>query len=353
MNKIDILLTGGCGYIGSHTVYQLIEYLKIKNLESDFNIIIIDNFINSDLSNIENIKNIFSEFNSKIKIYCQDLCDYHKLYNVFQENNIKVVVHFAGLKAVGESNDFPLLYYQNNLNSTFQLIKVMNEFNCLNIIFSSSATVYGLPKENPIKEDFNLSPTNPYGRTKYFIEEILHDIHLSKSNMNIILLRYFNPISCHPSGVLKENPKGRPNNLFPIISRVYQDILPELSVFGNDYSDTIDGTGVRDYIHVVDLAEAHVLSIFSLINKEKENIKNYFKIYNVGTGEGYSVLQMIDMFEKIGEKKINYKIVERRKGDISTCYADSTKIKEELGWKPIYNLKDMVEHEINRIKKNI
>lgn len=349
-SSIDILLTGGAGFIGSHTLYQLIEYLKKNNIEDGYKIIIIDNFVNSDSSNIDNIREVFPDFTDKIKVYKTDLCDYNSLHTIFQENNIRAVIHFAGLKAVGESNDYPLLYYENNIHSTLQLLKIMNEFNCKNIIFSSSATVYGLPKSNPIKEDFSLSPTNPYGRTKYFIEEILRDVHLSKSPLNIILLRYFNPVSCHLSGVLKEDPKGRPNNLFPIISRVYQNILDELCIFGDDYDDTIDGTGVRDYIHVVDLAEAHILAIFSLLNSDKTN---YFQTYNVGTGKGVSVLEMIKMFELIGEKKIKYKVVERRQGDISTCFADSSKIKSELCWVPKYNLNDMVEHEINRIKKNI
>ncbi len=345
--KKGILLTGGAGYIGSHTCFQLIEYLNKNQLNNDFEIIIVDNFVNSDFTNLESIQKIF---NIQLKIYYQDLCDYHKLYNVFSENNIIAVIHFAGLKAVGESNEKPLLYYENNLQSTFTLLKIMEEFKCYNIIFSSSATVYGTPKENPIKEYFSCSPFNPYGRTKYFIEEVLKDIHNSKSNLNIIILRYFNPISCHPNGLLKENPKGKPNNLFPIISRVYQDILPELYVFGNDYKDTHDGTGVRDYIHVVDLAEAHVLSLFHLI---KENRINYLNIYNVGTGNGFSVLEMIQMFEKIGNKKINYKIVERRPGDIGKCFADSSKIKKDMDWEPKYNLEDMVVHEIERIKKNI
>ncbi len=346
--KKSILLTGGAGYIGSHTCYQLIEYLKKNNLEEDYDVIIIDNFINCDFSNVEAIQN---EFKIQLKIYYQDLCDYHKLYNTFSENNIIAVIHFAGLKAVGESSEKPLLYYENNLQSTFNLLKIMEEFKCYNIIFSSSATVYGTPKENPIKENFSCSPFNPYGRTKYFIEELLKDLHLSKSDLNIIILRYFNPISCHPNGLLKENPKGRPNNLFPIISRVYQKIIPELSVYGDDYKDTHDGTGVRDYIHVVDLAEAHVLSLFDLI--KNENRKNYLNIYNVGTGRGFSVMEMIKMFEKISEEKINYKIVERRPGDIGIYYGDPSKIINELKWYPKYNLEDMVKHEIERIKKNI
>ncbi len=345
--KKGILLTGGAGYIGSHTIYQLLEFLENNKKKEEYELIVVDNLINSDLSNIENIQNIF---NLKIKIYYEDLLNYHKLFNIFNENKIIAVIHFAGLKAVGESNEKPLLYYNNNLQSTFNLLKVMEEFKCYNIIFSSSATVYGTPKENPIKEHFDCSPFNPYGRTKYFIEELLRDIHLSNSNLNIIILRYFNPISCHPNGLLKENPKGQPNNLFPIISRVFQDKISELSVYGNDYEDTEDGTGVRDYIHVVDLAEAHVLSLFYLINEER---KNYLEIFNVGTGKGYSVLEIINMFEKIGGKKINYKIVERRKGDIGMCYADSTKIKNILNWNTKYNLEDMVKHEIERIKKYI
>ena len=223
----------------------------------------------------------------------------------------------------------------------------MKEFDCNNIIFSSSATVYGITNKVPISEEEPTKVTNPYGRTKLMIEEILEDVYKSNKKLNVIILRYFNPISCHPLGILKENPKGRPNNLFPIISRVFQNIIPQLQIFGNDYIESHDGTGIRDYIHVMDLADAHICSLDYLMNRNEND--GIFKIYNVGTGNGYSVMDMINMFEKIGNKKINYTITDRRKGDSAICYANSDKINNELGWKPKYNLEDMVNHEINRI----
>ncbi len=333
----SILLTGGCGYIGSHTCYQLLQSFP------SYSIIIVDNLSNSDLSNFHSLQLKFPH--SPISLYSFDLSHYEKLKEVFKENKIEGVIHFAGLKAVGESCEKPYEYYSNNLISTLNLIRVMKEFKCQNLIFSSSATVYGMPQYVPIDEGHPLSALNPYGRTKLMIEEILKDIHSSGDEMNIILLRYFNPISCHPSGLLKENPLGRPNNLFPIISRVYQGIYPVLTIFGDDY-ETKDGTGVRDYIHVVDLSEAHVLSLQYLFEK---NEKSILKIYNVGTGNGISVMEMIKKFEELGGEKINYKIVERRRGDAGTCYADSKKIEEELGWRAKYGLDEMVQHELERI----
>lgn len=339
LSSKSILLTGGCGYIGSHTCYQILESSPSTP------IIIIDNLSNSDLSNFHSVQRSFPY--SKISLYSIDLCNDKELKKVFQENEIEGVIHFAGLKAVGESCEKPHEYYSNNLISTLNLIQVMKEFKCKNLIFSSSATVYGLPQYVPIDEEHPTSALNPYGRTKLMIEEILKDIYQSTDNqMNIILLRYFNPISCHSSKLLKENPLGRPNNLFPILSRVYQGIYPVLTIFGDDY-ETQDGTGVRDYIHVVDLSEAHLLSLQYLLKREEE--KAVLKIYNVGTGKGISVMEMIQKFEELGKKKIEYKIVERRKGDAPSCYADSHKIERELGWKAKYGLNEMVQHELERI----
>ncbi len=342
--RTSILLTGGAGYIGSHTAFQLLEKYK-----TDFDLVIIDNLCNSSFENIQAVQ---TEFNIQISFYPINLCDISLLKNIFSQHNIEFVIHFAGLKAVGESNEIPLSYYQNNLISTMNLLQTMQEYNCKNIIFSSSATVYGLPQYMPYDENHPLSATNPYGMTKLMIEQILNDIYKSpNNNINITILRYFNPISCHPKGILKENPKGRPNNLFPIVSRVYQKNrdIPFLTIFGNDY-ETKDGTGVRDYIHVVDLANAHVSAIQQMINyKGETETEAKYKVYNVGTGNGYSVLEMINMFKEISGEEIPYEIKERRKGDLAVCYADPTKIRNDLGWEPIYGLREMVEHEINRI----
>jgi len=341
MNK-TILLTGGCGYIGTHTCYQLLEN------NPNTKIVIIDNLSNCDKSNYHALNQHFP--NSQIFLYEYDLWkEKEKCMEVFQQHSIDVVIHFAGLKAVGESNDIPLLYYQNNLISTFHLLECMEKYHCHHLIFSSSATVYGNPQYLPMDEHHPLQALNPYGRTKLMIEEILHDyIHSSHlSSIHITILRYFNPVSCHPSGIIRENPLGKPNNLFPIISRVYQDIYPHISIYGNDYQ-TIDGTGVRDYIHVVDLAEAHRLCCENTLLKDMEKT---YTVYNVGTGNGYSVKQMIECFESIGNKSIPYIYTNRRKGDVDSCYADSTKIRNELGWNPKYHLEDMVKHEINQINQ--
>lgn len=341
-----ILLTGGSGFIGSHTCYQLMEHMfEIGDME-EYEIVIVDNLKNSTKENIEHVE---ERFQKKVFFYEIDLCNKEELESVFQNHSIESVIHFAGLKAVGESNEIPLLYYKNNLLSTFHLLECMEKYHTQNLIFSSSATVYGNPQYNPIDEKHPLQALNPYGNTKLMIEEILEDVWKTKKGMNIILLRYFNPISCHPSGILCENPLGRPNNLFPILSRVYQKIYPQISIFGDDY-ETKDGTGVRDYIHVCDLSEAHVLSLKYLLEEKK---KNQWKVYNVGTGNGYSVKEMIDMFEKVSGEKIPYQIEPRRKGDSAICFANSEKIQREIGWRPKYQLEDMVTHEVNRLKKNI
>ncbi len=349
--KRSILLTGGAGYIGSHTCLQYLEHVYNLGDMEEMDIIIIDNLLNADEENINNIRELYSHVT--FHFYKNDLCHLLEIEEIFKNHNIESIIHFAGLKAVGESNKYPLLYYSNNLLSTFNILFLSEKYNVKYFIFSSSATVYGSPIHYlPIDEYHPLNPTNPYGRTKLMIEQIIEDFYKSNKTLDIIILRYFNPVSCHPLGILKENPKGRPNNLFPYISRVYQKEYKKLDVFGNDYN-TPDGTGVRDYIHVSDLAEAHIASLQYLKNRDRIDNKNIMKIYNVGTGMGYSVLEMIDMFEKVSNEKIEYEIKERREGDIAECYALSEKIFNELGWKSRYNLEDMVTHEINRIKKKI
>lgn len=284
-----ILVTGGTGYIGSHTCVEL--------LDKGEQLVVVDNFCNSSPGVVQKIKDITKK---DFKFYEVDLLDKPKLEQVFQENDIKEVIHFAGLKAVGESVQKPLLYYHNNITGTIILLEVMKKYNCKKIVFSSSATVYGLPKTVPITEDFPLSTTNPYGSTKLFIEQILKDCCTSDKEFSAILLRYFNPIGAHKSGLIGEDPNGIPNNLMPYIARVADGIYPQLNVFGNDY-DTPDGTGIRDYIHVVDLSLGHIKAI------EKIRTMNGVEIYNLGTGKGYSVLELIHTFEKVNNVKVNYK----------------------------------------------
>ena len=329
-----ILVTGGAGYIGSHTCVELLE----KGEE----IVVVDNFCNSKPIVIDKIKEITKK---EFKFYECDLLDKPKLEKVFQENDIKEVIHFAGLKAVGESVQKPLEYYHNNITGTIILLEVMKKYNCKKIVFSSSATVYGLPKTVPIKEDFPLSTTNPYGSTKLFIEQILKDVCVSDKDFAVILLRYFNPIGAHKSGLIGEDPNGIPNNLMPFIARVADGVYPELKVFGNDY-DTPDGTGVRDYIHVVDLSIGHIKAI------EKIRQMNGVEIYNLGTGHGFSVLDLVKTFEKVNNVKVNYKIVGRRAGDIAVCYANCDKALKELGWKCERNIEDMCRDTWNFILKN-
>jgi UDP-glucose 4-epimerase len=329
-----ILVTGGAGYIGSHTCVEL--------LDKGEQIVVLDNFCNSKPEVIDKIKEITKK---DFKFYEVDLLDREKLEKVFQENDIKEVIHFAGLKAVGESVQKPLLYYYNNITGTVILLETMKKYNCKKIVFSSSATVYGLPKTVPITEDFPLSTTNPYGSTKLFIEQILKDCCKADKEFSAILLRYFNPIGAHKSGLIGEDPNGMPNNLMPFIARVAAGIYPELKVFGNDY-DTHDGTGVRDYIHVVDLSLGHIKAI------EKIRNMNGVEIYNLGTGNGFSVLDLVHTFEKVNNVKVNYTIVGRREGDIAVCYANCDKALKELGWKCERNIEDMCRDTWNFILKN-
>lgn len=331
-----VLLPGGAGYIGSHTAVEL--------LDSGKDIVIIDNFSNSKPEVLDKIKEITGK---DFKFYEMDYRDKDALRKVFSENDIEAVINFAGYKAVGESVRKPVEYYENNIGGCLAVLDVMKEFNCKKFIFSSSATVYGDPEIIPITENNPTGgTTNPYGTTKLFIEQILKDLYASDNTWDICILRYFNPVGAHSSGLIGEEPQGIPNNLMPYVVRVAAGILPELSIFGNDYP-TPDGTGVRDYIHVVDLAKGHVKALEKL---DKENEGLY--IYNLGTGTGYSVLDMVKAFEKATGKPVKYKIVERRAGDIATCYADPAKAKEELGWSAEKTLDDMCMDSWNYIEKN-
>ena len=330
-----ILVTGGTGYIGSHTAVEL--------LSTGEKVIIIDNLYNSKLCVLDRIEKITGKRPEFIKC---DLLDAKALDAVFAANpEIDSVIHFAGLKAVGESVSLPILYYHNNLTGTFNLLNSMLKHGVYRIVFSSSATVYGLPKTVPIKEDFPLSTTNPYGETKLMIERILKDTAFANKELSVCVLRYFNPIGAHESGLIGEDPRGIPNNLLPYIAKVAAGKLECLSVFGNDYN-TPDGTGVRDYIHVVDLALAHL--------KALEYTKKYNGIdyINVGTGNGYSVLEMVKAFDDVWGTPINYKIAPRRPGDIAECYADPTKAKEVLGWSAERDLKKMCEDSARWQKMN-
>lgn len=329
-----ILVTGGAGYIGSHTCVEL--------LNENYNIIIVDNFSNSKPEVIDNIKKIT---NKEFKLYEGNICNKELLEKIFQENKIDAIIHFAGFKAVGESVSKPLKYYRNNIDSTLSLLEVMNENNCKRIVFSSSATVYGSPERLPIDEECHLSVTNPYGATKLYIEGILKDLYISDNEWSIAVLRYFNPVGAHESGLIGENPNGIPNNLVPYIVKVANKELPELSIFGNDYN-TSDGTGVRDYIHVVDLAKGHVKSIEKIFNGTG------IGYYNLGTGKGYSVLDLVKTFEKVNNVKVPYKIVARRPGDIAECYANPRLAKEELNWEAKLNLEDMLKSAYLYSKNN-
>lgn len=322
---MKIFVTGGLGYIGSHTTVEL--------LNCGHEVIIADNLYNSNLVVLKKIENITGK---KPKFYKIDLLDEKSVETIFKENNIDAIIHFAAYKAVGESCSMPIEYYHNNISSTVVVLKMMKKYNVKNFVFSSSATVYGDAEVMPIKEDYPLSATNPYGRTKLMIEDILRDIYKSDNSWNIAILRYFNPVGAHKSGEIGENPKGIPNNLMPYITKVASDELKELSVFGDDYN-TNDGTGVRDYIHVVDLAKGHIKAL------EKLNTNSGLVTYNLGTGNGYSVLDLVKAFSKASGKEIPYKIVGRRAGDIAVCYADPTKANNELGWKVEKSIEEMCE----------
>ena len=332
--KKTVLITGGTGYIGSHTCVALIE--------AGYDIVAFDNLYNSSLAVLDRIETITGK---RPKFYQTDVLDKEGLKKIFSENKIDAVIHYAGYKAVGESVEIPLAYYDNNLAGSINLYQAMKEAGCKTLVFSSSATVYGKPKSVPIKEDFATSTTNPYGATKLFNERILEDVAISDPDWSILLLRYFNPIGAHSSGLLGEVPNGIPNNLVPYIARVANGQLDYVRVWGNDY-DTVDGTGVRDYIHVVDLAKGHIGAMkYALEHKGVEKV-------NLGTGKGYSVLEVIKAYEKACGKEIPYKILERRAGDIATCYADTTKAKELFGWSAKYDIDQMCKDSWNFTLKN-
>ena len=322
---MKILVTGGAGYIGSHTVVLLIE--------AGYEVVIFDNFCNSSKESIKRVEKIV---NQELNVVEGDIRSRDDLEKVFASHTIDAVIHFAGLKAVGESVEQPIRYYDNNISGTVTLCEVMAKHNCKSIIFSSSATVYGDPHTTPILENFPTSATNPYGRSKLFIEEILRDIYISDSEWKVVLLRYFNPVGAHKSGTIGEDPNGIPNNLMPFIAQTAVGKREYLSVFGDDY-DTPDGTGVRDYIHVVDLAQGHVNALDRL-----ENFSEVMTI-NLGTGKGYSVLEMVKAFEKASGKKVPYKIAPRRAGDIATCFADPSYAKEVLDWEAKRGIEEMCE----------
>lgn len=325
INIKNILVTGGAGYIGTHTCVEL--------LSSGYNVIVVDNLCNSSSDSLEKVKQI----SGKELIFVEaDLRDALAVDKLFSDFEIDAVIHFAGLKAVGESVNMPIEYYQNNITATLNLLDVMRNHSVKNIVFSSSATVYGDPESLPITEDFPLSATNPYGRSKLIIEDVLRDIYVSNKDWNISILRYFNPVGAHESGLIGELPKGIPNNLLPYIAQVAVGQLSELSVYGNDYP-TKDGTGVRDYIHVVDLAKGHIKAL------EKLKSAPGCIVHNLGTGQGYSVIEMAKAFEKASNKDVPYKIVGRREGDIAECYADPSLAELELEWKAEKNLQQMCD----------
>ena len=329
---MKILVTGGTGYIGSHTVVEL--------LDAGYDVVVIDNLSNSKIDVVDKIKKIT---NKDFKFYEGDCCNKELLKEIFSDNKIDAVIHFAGFKAVGESVKLPLKYYRNNLDSTITLLEVMNEFSVKKIAFSSSATVYGKPESLPIREDFPLSTTNPYGATKLMIEDILRDLYHSDNEWSIAILRYFNPIGAHKSCFIGESPNDIPNNLMPYIVKVATHELECLSIFGNDY-DTKDGTGVRDYIHVVDLAKGHIKAI------EKVLKDTGVDAYNLGTGNGYSVLELVNTFMSVNNIDVNYKIADRRPGDIDACYADPKYAKEKLDWEAKLGIEEMCKDAYNFVK---
>ena len=332
---MNVLLTGGAGYIASHTIIELYQ--------KGHTVVAIDNFVNSCPESLKRVSEIIGR---RVPFYEADVRDSEAMNKIFDENKIDAVIHFAGLKAVGESIQMPLEYYENNMNATFVLLNVMRNHGCKNIIFSSSATVYGNPAQIPITEDCPKGHcTNPYGQTKSMLEEVLMDLYRSDNSWNVVLLRYFNPIGAHKSGKIGENPKGIPNNLMPYITQTAVGLRKELGVFGNDYP-THDGTGVRDFIHVVDLAGAHVAALGAI----EKNCG--LAVYNIGTGHGYSVLDVVKAFEKVNNIKVPYVIKPRRPGDIATCYCDPSKANKELGWKAQYGIEEMCRDSWNWQKNN-
>ncbi len=331
---MKILVTGGAGYIASHTDLEL--------LGAGYDVVVVDNLSNSSIEAIKRVERLTGK---SIRFYENDILDKKALQKIFENENIDAVIHFAGLKAVGESCKIPLRYFKNNVTGTINLLEVMEEYDVRNLVFSSSATVYGDPKTVPITEEFPLSVTNPYGRTKLMIEDILRDLYAADNSWNIAILRYFNPIGAHESGEIGEDPNGIPNNLVPYIAKVASGTLDKINVFGNDY-DTPDGTGVRDYIHVVDLSLGHIKAIEKLMSKPG------LVTYNLGTGRGYSVLEIIKNYEKACNKKLPYTIAERRSGDIATSYADPSKAQKELGWKAERGIEQMCKDSYNWQSKN-
>ncbi|RDX71653.1 hypothetical protein CR513_48969 [Mucuna pruriens] len=338
MLEKNILVTGGAGYIGSHTVLQL--------LLGGFRTFVVDNLDNSSEVSIRKVRELAGEFGNNLFFHKVDLRDRAALEQIFVSTQFDAVVHFAGLKAVGESVQKPLLYYNNNLTGTITLLEVMAAHGCKKLVFSSSATVYGWPKEVPCTEEFPLSAVNPYGRTKLIIEEICRDVHRAEPDWKIILLRYFNPVGAHPSGYIGEDPRGIPNNLMPFVQQVAVGRRPALTVFGNDYN-TSDGTGVRDYIHVVDLADGHIAALLKL---DEPNIG--CEVYNLGTGKGTSVLEMVAAFEKASGKKIPLVMAGRRPGDAEIVYASTKKAERELKWKAKYGIEEMCRDQWNWASKN-
>jgi UDP-glucose 4-epimerase len=345
--KSTILVTGGAGYIGSHTCIEL--------LQADFNVVVVDNLVNSNEESLKRVKEITGK---AVKFIKGDVRDAELMHTLFQKHKIDATIHFAGLKAVGESCAMPLEYYDNNINSTLVLCQAMQKANSKNLVFSSSATVYGDPETLPLTENMPLSATNPYGRSKLIIEEMLRDLpaadalnHSKSNNTNdwsVALLRYFNPVGAHESGKIGEDPSDIPNNLMPFITQTAVGRRAKLSIFGSDY-DTVDGTGVRDYIHVVDLARGHVKAIEKLLSKE--GIKGV-QAYNLGTGNGISVLEMVKAFATFNNVSVPYELIDRRPGDVAACFADATLAKEELNWVAEMNLKDMVKDSWNWQSEN-
>lgn len=335
----NILVTGGAGYVGSHTTLQL--------LLGGYKVVVIDNLDNSSEEAITRVAKLAGEYGGNLTFHKIDLLDKEAMEKLFLSTEFDAVIHFAGLKAVGESVAKPLLYYKNNIVGTLNLLEMMISQGCKKLVFSSSATVYGQPKEVPCTEDFPICAMNPYGRTKLFIEEICRDVHRADPEWKIILLRYFNPVGAHPSGFIGEDPRGIPNNLMPFVQQVAVERRPELTVFGNDYQ-TKDGTGVRDYIHVMDLSDGHTAALDKLFKTKDLGCE----VYNLGTGQGTSVLEMVAAFEKASGKKIPLRIADRRPGDVETVYASTEKAERELNWKAKYGIEEMCRDQWNWTSKN-